>query len=313
MIVDEYFDALKRDGAAAELPTVDREQARGYTRNLAATHYENFPVVTRVLPAHLRQHFANIYAYCRWSDDLGDEIGDPKRSLELLDWWEAELRRCYSGTPTHPVMLALSETIQRFDIPEQPFLDLLTAFRRDQQQVRYETFSDLLDYCRCSANPVGHLVLFLCDRFNDENAELSDLICTGLQLANFWQDIAVDVEKGRIYVPREDWTRFAVAETDFLEKRFTPAMHELLAFEVERADEFLRRGMILPRRIPGRLGIVVAMLALGGRVILRKIRRVGYNVFRERPKLGKWDLPGLASRAIVHRVMGGRRPRTVST
>ena len=174
------------------------EEARQYCRNLARSHYENFSVATWFLPQRLRQHFFNVYAYCRISDDLGDEVGDHDTSLRLLDEWEAELEECYRGSPRHPVFVALADTVRQFDIPKQTFADLLTAFRQDQSVTRYETFEDMLGYCHYSANPVGRLVLYLCGYRDAERQKLSDFTCTALQLANFWQDVSVDFSKGRI-------------------------------------------------------------------------------------------------------------------
>ena len=185
-------------------------EAQEYCRRLARSHYENFSVATWFLPQRLRQHFFNIYAYCRISDDLGDEVGDPQASLQLLDAWEAELDACYRGNPRHPVFVALAETVRKFEIPQKPFADLLKAFRQDQTVTRYETFDDVLGYCRNSANPVGHLVLYLCGYRDSERQGLSDFTCTALQLANFWQDVSVDYSKGRIYLPLEDLRRYGV-------------------------------------------------------------------------------------------------------
>ncbi len=187
-------------------------EAREYCRRLARSHYENFSVASWFLPSRLRQHFFNVYAYCRISDDLGDEVGDPAASLQLLDEWQTELDACYDGDPRHPVFVALAETVRTFEIPKHEFSDLLTAFRRDQVVSRYETFSDLLGYCQNSANPVGHLVLYVCGYSDAERQLLSDYTCTALQLANFWQDVSADFAKGRIYLPLEDLRRFGVNE-----------------------------------------------------------------------------------------------------
>ena len=162
---------------------------------MAESHYENFSVASLVSAQRLRQHFFNVYAYCRISDDLGDEVGDASVSLRLLDEWEAELEACYRGQPRHPVFVALAESVQRFDIPQQPFADLLTAFRQDQRVTRYATFADVIDYCHYSANPVGRLVLYLCGYRDAERQGLSDYTCTALQLANFWQDVTLDFAK----------------------------------------------------------------------------------------------------------------------
>src|SRR5712671_4768901 len=183
-------------------------EAQEYCRRLARSHYENFSVASWFLPQRLRQHFFNVYAYCRIADDLGDEVGDPGASLQLLDEWESELDACYNENPRHPVFVALRETVRKFDIPRQNFSDLLRAFRQDQSVTRFETFADILNYCRYSANPVGHLVLYLCGYRDPERQHLSDFTCTALQLANFWQDVTTDYGKGRIYLPLEDLRRF---------------------------------------------------------------------------------------------------------
>src|SRR5271169_2838140 len=202
-------------------------EARQYCVRLARSHYENFPVVTWFLPKHLHQHFYNVYAYCRISDDLGDEVGDKQQSLILLDQWEAELRQCYSGEPRHPVFVALRETVREFDIPQHEFSDLLQAFRQDQLVTRYPRFDDLVGYCQNSANPVGHLVLYLCGYQDAERQKLSDFTCTALQLANFWQDVSVDYDKGRIYLPLEDFARYSITEEDLAAKRNTSAFCEM--------------------------------------------------------------------------------------
>src|SRR6516164_8543260 len=213
-------------------------QAEAYCERLAKSHYENFSVATWFLPPRLRQHFYNVYAYCRISDDLGDEVGDAQQSLQLLDQWEAELNACYRGTPRHPVFVALTDTVKQFGIPKHEFSDLLIAFRQDQTVTRFPTFNDVLGYCRYSANPVGHLVLYLCGYSDAERQQLSDFTCTALQLANFWQDVAVDYTKGRIYLPLEDLRRYGVSEEQIAQRRATPQFIELMKFEVQRASEW---------------------------------------------------------------------------
>src|ERR1700734_3844859 len=204
------------------------EESREYCRHLARTHYENFSVASWFLPKHLHQDFLNVYAYCRISDDLGDEVGDPAASLALLNQWQTELDACYDGTPRHPVFVALAETVRQFDIPKHEFSDLLTAFRQDQTVTRFETFEDVLGYCHYSANPVGHLVLYLCGYRDAERQQLSDFTCTALQLANFWQDVSVDYAKGRIYLPLERLRNFNVTEKDLVCSRNTPAFRAML-------------------------------------------------------------------------------------
>src|SRR5437660_7060965 len=233
--------------------------AQEYCRHLARTHYENFSVATWFLPERLRQHFYNVYAYCRISDDLGDEISNPAASLQLLDEWEAELNACYAGEPRHPVFVALAETVRKFDIPMQPFADLLKAFRQDQTITRYPTFNDLLGYCRYSANPVGHLVLYLCGYRDAERQALSDFTCTALQLANFWQDVSVDYTKGRIYIPLEDMQRFGVTEEGIASRCATPQFIELMKFEVARAREWFANGLPLIEKISPDLALDIEL------------------------------------------------------
>src|SRR5712691_587630 len=185
----------------APKPGCSPDVAQRYTRWLATHHYENFNVVSWLLPKALHQHFYNVYAYCRWADDLGDEAPDAARALELLHWWERELDACYQGKPSHPVFVALGETIVAKDIPKQPFADLLTAFRQDQTVKRYPNWDAVLGYCRYSADPVGRLVLYLCGYRDEQRQRLSDATCTALQLANFWQDVSRDYRRARIYIP----------------------------------------------------------------------------------------------------------------
>jgi squalene synthase HpnC len=275
------------------------EEARGYCERLAKTHYENFSVATWFLPRRLRQHFYNVYAYCRISDDLGDEVGNPQQSLELLDQWEAELNACYAGSPRHPVFVALRETVQQCNIPQHEFSDLLIAFRQDQTVTRFETFDDLLGYCRYSANPVGHLVLYLCGYRDAERQQLSDYTCTALQLANFWQDVYVDYGKGRIYLPLEDLRRFGVSGEDIARKRATPQFIALMKFEVERAREWFARGLPLVKTVNRELAIDLELFSRGGQEILNAIERQGFDVLRARPAISKSRKLMLALRAAA--------------
>ena len=198
---DSFPEQLKQWGPEATYGPPSLAQAEKYCSDLATSHYENFHVVSWLLPRHLRQHFYNIYAYCRWSDDLADETGSTVESTRLLQWWEGELNRAYAGTATHPVFVALRSTMEKFQLPQQPFADLLSAFRQDQVKLRYRTDEELLDYCQRSANPVGRLLLALAEASTPENIAWSDSICSGLQIANFCQDIALDARKNRIYIP----------------------------------------------------------------------------------------------------------------
>lgn len=263
------------------------EEARAYCERLAKTHYENFSVATWFLPSRLRQHFYNVYAYCRISDDLGDEVGDPQQSLELLDQWESELNACYAGSPKHPVFVALAETVKEFGIPQHEFSDLLIAFRQDQTVTRFETFDDILAYCRYSANPVGHLVLYLCGYSDAERQQLSDNTCTALQLANFWQDVFVDYGKGRIYLPLEDLRRFGVTGEDIAQRRATPQFLAMMEFEVERARDWFARGLPLVKIVNRELAIDLELFSRGGQEILNAIERQGFDVLRARPEISK--------------------------
>jgi squalene synthase HpnC len=275
------------------------EQARQYCAQLAQTHYENFSVATWFLPKRLRQDFFNVYAYCRISDDLGDEVGDPNASLALLDQWQVELDACYAGTPRHPVFVALAETVQKFTIPKHEFSDLLIAFRQDQTVTRFETFDDVLAYCHYSANPVGHLVLYLCGYSDPERQQLSDFTCTALQLANFWQDVSVDYEKVRIYLPLEDLRRYRVSEEDIKQKRNTPAFCEMMKFEVNRAREWFDRGLPLIGRVNKELAVDLELFSRGGQEILNAIERQNFAVLGHRPVISKPRKLALVARAAL--------------
>ncbi len=283
------------------------EEARAYCSHLARTHYENFSVATWFLPKRLRQHFCNVYAYCRISDDLGDEVGDTAASLELLDQWQRELDACYDGSPKHPVFVALAETVRQFDIPKHEFSDLLIAFRQDQTITRFETFNDVLGYCKYSANPVGHLVLYLCGYRDVERQQLSDYTCTALQLANFWQDVSVDYEKGRIYLPLEDLRRFNVTEETIAQKQNTPAFCEMMKFEVERAQGWFRQGLPLVSKVNHELAIDLELFSRGGQEILNAIARQGFAVLGNRPAISKTRKLALVARAAVGKLTGGPR------
>src|SRR5579862_5404211 len=272
-------------------------EAQDYCRRLARTHYENFSVATWFLPEGLRQHFFNVYAYCRISDDLGDEVGNPQASLSLLDQWEAELDACYDGAPHHPVMVALGETVRRFEIPKQTFIDLLTAFRQDQTTTRYPTFNDLLGYCQYSANPVGHLVLYLGGYRDEERQGLSNFTCTALQLANFWQDVSPDYAKERIYLPLEDLQRFGVNEADISSEQNTEAFCELMRFEVQRAREWFHQGLPLTQKVDRELAIDIELFNRGGQEILNAIERQKYKVLGRRPVISKSRKLALVARA----------------
>jgi squalene synthase HpnC len=287
----------------ASAPTL--AEAREYCAHLARTHYENFSVATWFLPRRLRQHFCNVYAYCRISDDLGDEVGDAAASLELLDQWQHELDTCYDGTPKHPVFVALAETVRQFDIPKQEFSDLLIAFRQDQTVTRFETFNDVLAYCRYSANPVGHLVLYLCGYRDAERQHLSDYTCTALQLANFWQDVSVDYAKGRIYLPLEDLRRFGVTEDDIASRRNICSFCAMMKFEVDRAHDWFRQGLPLVGKVDRELAIDLELFSRGGQEILCAIERQGCAVLGNRPAISKPRKLALVARAAWSKLLRG--------
>ncbi len=262
-------------------------EAQAYCERLAKSHYENFSVATWFLPARLKQHFYNLYAYCRISDDLGDEVADKQEALRLLDAWEQELNACYDGEPRHPVFVALRETVRQLDIPRQPFSDLLVAFRSDQHNSRYETFEQVLHYCRYSANPVGRLVLYLCGYRDPERQQLSDYTCTALQLANFWQDVHRDYLKGRIYLPLEDLRKYGVSQDDIANRRATPQFLEMMKFEVLRAREWFALGLPLAGKVDKELALDIELFTRGGQEILNAIERQGYDVLKSRPVISK--------------------------
>ncbi|MGH9586897.1 MAG: squalene synthase HpnC, partial [Acidobacteriaceae bacterium] len=245
-----------------------------------------------------------IYAYCRVSDDLGDETGDCEQSLALLELWGRELDACYRGETRHPVFVALAETIRACKIPKEPFADLLVAFRRDQRAVRMGTMVDVLDYCHYSANPVGQLVLYVCGYRDAERFRLSDFTCTALQLANFWQDVASDYARDRIYFPQEDMRRFGVTEAMIAERRFTPEFRELMRYEVEYARDLMGRGLALIGMVDRELAIDLDLFSRGGLEILDAIEAQGYDVLRERPAISKSRKAALLLRALRAKFLG---------
>src|SRR5438552_805127 len=276
---------LRRFGPDRVGMPIDVAQARSYCSRLARTHYENFSVASLLLPRRLLRHFHAVYAYCRWADDLADEVGGGPHALQLLRWWREELLSCYDDRPRHPVMVALRETIRKFRIPPEPFLALLFAFEQDQIVKRYQTFEQLLAYCRNSANPVGHLVLYLVEAYSQEMAALSDHVCTALQLTNFWQDVARDFTIGRVYLPEEDRHRFGYGESDLHDRRYTPSFIELLRFEIDRTRDLFYRGSPLLDCVVPEVRPDIELFIRGGLAVLRKIQRCRYNVRAARPTL----------------------------
>jgi squalene synthase HpnC/squalene synthase HpnD len=275
------------------------DEAQRYTRWLAGHHYENFHVATWLLPRRLRQHFCNIYAYCRWADDLGDEVASPLRALELLDAWEQELDRCYAGQPSHPVFVALAPTVTAFDIPAEPFRDLLTAFRQDQAVHRYESWSDLLGYCRNSANPVGRLVLYVCGYRDAARQRLSDATCTALQLANFWQDVSRDLEKGRLYIPLEALRQHGLSPEEIEARRFDERYAALMKDLIARTRTLFVEGAPLQRTVDVRLRVDLDLFGRGGLAVLEAIEEQGYNTLARRPAIGSMQRASLLARAAA--------------
>lgn len=282
-------------------------EAQAYCKQLCEAHYENFHVASWFLPQRLRPHFHSIYAYCRISDDLGDEVGDTQQSLALLDFWNQELDACYDGIARHPVFVALAETIRMCGIPKEPFADLLIAFRQDQLVTRYDTRQDILHYCRYSANPVGRLVLYACGYRDAERFALSDATCTALQLANFWQDVAVDWKKNRVYIPLSDLQTFGLSEDviagGIANKAFRSAMRE----EVLWARQLFAAGMPLIDMVDRGLALDLDLFSRGGLEILRAIEKQDFDVLKSRPTLSKSRKAALMLRALTAKFVPGVR------
>lgn len=291
-------DETPHDASAGAADAVlSLEEAYAWCGRLARSRYENFTIASWLMPREMRRYMHAIYAYARMADDFADE----EHSLAKLDEWELELDLAYAGSPRHPVFVALANTVRRYQIPLEPFVDLLRAFRTDVNFQGFDTIDDLLGYAHYSANPVGRLVLYLFGYRDAERQHLSDLVCSGLQLANFWQDIAIDFSKGRIYLPRRDMERFGVSVDDLRERRMTPGFVSMMRHEVEVARAMLIEGAALNSLVDRRLRRDILMFAGGGLAILRAIERVGFDVFRMRPSLGKLDYVRIGLHAL-----GGR-------
>ena len=301
-MLNGFTRELARYGPHMSYAPVSLDFARSYCRRLATTHYENFSVATLFLPRTLQRHFHNVYAYCRWADDLGDETGGGSHALRLLRWWREELLSCYAGQPHHPVMVALADTIHQFDIPPEPFLNLLYAFEQDQLIKSYKSLAQVVEYCRYSANPVGHLVLYLCRSYNADNAFLSDNICTALQLTNFWQDVARDFDIGRVYIPEEDRHRFAYTDGDLHARRYNYPFVDVMSYLVDYTRDLFYRGYPLIDQVPREMQADIELFIRGGLSILHKIEKLKYNVWKKRPVLSKWEKLGLMSTMTFKRV-----------
>ena len=276
------------------------EESIAYTRWLATHHYENFHVVSFLLPKRLHEDFYNVYSFCRWADDLGDEIGDTAESLRLLEWWRGETAQLYDrGEASHPVMVALRGTAERHQLPRAPFEDLIHAFVQDQTTKRYESLQDLYGYCRYSANPVGRLVLYLCGYRDAQRQSMSDATCTALQLANFWQDVSVDLGKGRIYLPLDVLRKHGGSEADVVARRFTPGFGAAMAEMVAEARRLFAEGLPLARTVDRRLSLDLELFNRGGMKILDKVESLGYDVLARRPAISKAERAGVLISSLV--------------
>jgi len=276
------------------------EAAYAYCSRLTRSHYENFPVGSFLMPKALQPAVHSLYAFMRTADDFSDEQrrpGDEAERSAYLASWDQMLDACEKGQAQHPIFIALRETLRRYRLPVQWLHDLLTAFKMDVTVRRYPTYLHLMNYCRYSANPVGRLILTLFGYRSEDLYQLSDAICTGLQLANHWQDVAIDLEKDRIYLPLDDLKRFDVSVAALERRVCSPAFQELLRFQVQRTRELFTRGESLPRRVRGRLSWELRMTWEGGTRILDKVEAVDYDVFAHRPTVTKfdWILLGLRS------------------
>jgi squalene synthase HpnC len=284
----EYVRNVESNGSG-----YSRAEALEYTRWLATHHYENFHVVSFLLPKQLHQDFYNVYAYCRWADDLGDEIGDHKESLRLLSWWRTELESMYAGRTSHPVFIALTDTVARHDIPIEPFERLIRAFEQDQTVSRYQTFEEVFGYCENSANPVGRLVLYLCGYRDPERQRLSDYTCTALQLANFWQDVTVDLLKDRVYLPLCLFDKYGYTEAQLRAGKFTAGFRSVMVDAVVVAQELFEKGLPLIKMIDRRLALDIELFSRGGMKVLEKIRMQAYDVLKRRPSISKPERIGI--------------------
>jgi squalene synthase HpnC len=277
------------------------EQSLAYTRWLATHHYENFHVVSLLLPKRLHQDFYNVYSFCRWADDLGDEIGDPAESLRLLTWWRGELHAMYAGKARHPVFVALAGTAREYSLPVETFDDLIKAFEQDQTVTRYRSFTEVFDYCRYSANPVGRLVLGLCGYRDAERQALSDATCTALQLANFWQDVTVDLEKDRVYLPLDLLEAHGYPLEALFARRFDDRFRGAMQEAVNVTRGLFLKGLPLADTVDRRLAIDLELFSRGGLRVLDKIERQGCDVLGARPAVSKMERVGLLLSAITRR------------
>lgn len=264
---------------------VSVDDAFSYCERLAKSHYENFSVASFLLPREKRKHMYSIYAFCRYTDDIGDEAKGDR--LALLDKWEHDLELCFNGAPASTSMVALQQTVKEFQMPKDLFTRIITANRMDQGSGRFETYADVLNYCQYSANPVGRMVLYLFGYSDPERQRLSDATCTALQLTNFWQDVAGDYKRGRIYIPLEDMRRFGYTEQMLSKGEYNARFRELMAFEVDRASKLFDEGWKLTGMVKGVLRTDLKLFTLGGRAVLDGIRRIDYDTLHKRPTVSR--------------------------
>jgi squalene synthase HpnC len=307
-----YGEMFSLEGAPAlyQLPLErpDLEQAKRWCRNLATTHYENFHVATWFLPRRVRPHFDALYAYCRVADDFGDEVSDPETAIRLLDTWDAMLDECFD-TPhlsRHPVFVALHETITACQPPRQLFHDLVSAFRTDQTKTRFASIAELEAYSRDSANPVGRLVLWICGYRDESLALLSDKVCSGLQLANCWQDVVEDWQRGRRYLPADLMQRFGVTDEQIATRSFTPAYRALMEYLVGLSRTMLREGGEISSHVDGELSPTLDLFRRGGESILDAIVAQDFDTLKCRPTVSKSRKLGLLAGAVWGKFTGAR-------
>jgi squalene synthase HpnC len=284
-------------------PAADSASAQAYTWSLANTHYENFSVISALLPKHLRQDFCNVYAFCRIADDLGDEISDRAGSMRLLNRFREETQAMYAGKTESIVFAALKSTVEKYEIPIQPFLDLIDAFEQDQRIDRYQSWDQLVDYCRRSADPVGRLVLYMAGYRDEQRQQLSDFTCTALQLANFWQDVRRDLQdRNRIYLPREIMDQFGVTEEQLLDARCDEDYRLCISHLVDRTQALFDQGDALLPLLDETIRPQVSLFGQGGKAILQAIRRQNFDTLSTRPVLSRWQKGQLVFKAMAGRL-----------
>ncbi len=302
------WDALADGPSEYRTPEVrpSPAEAQAWCRSLAASHYENFHVATFFLPKRVRPFFESVYAYCRVSDDLGDEVADRSTATALLTSWEAMLEECYDapGQSRHPVFVALHETIAATGVPRELFANLLRAFRLDQVKTHYQTVAELQTYSEDSANPVGRLVLWVCGYREERLALLSDKICTALQLANFWQDVAEDDARGRRYLPADQMVRFGATDEQIGDRRFSPEFWRLMQSLVEETRAMMREGAPLITMVDRELASTLRLFVKGGYAILDAIESQGFDVLARRPEVSKSKKARLLAGALIAKMRG---------